>query len=62
MLMEWGKDAVAGGTQEAGASGRLPLPDPIEPDSDGGWLSRISQAGLKRASVPQQRKERVCHS
>lgn len=41
-----------GGTQEAGASGRLLLPDPVEPDSDGGWLSRISQAELKRASVP----------
>lgn len=34
--MEWGKDAVAGGTREAGASGRLAFPDPVEPDSDGG--------------------------
>lgn len=41
-----------GGTQEAGASGLPALPDPIEPDSDGGWLLRISQPVLKRASVP----------
>lgn len=34
--MEWGKDAVAGGPMEAGASGRPALPDPVEPDSDGG--------------------------
>lgn len=34
--MEWGKDAVAGGPVEAGASGRPALPDPVEPDSDGG--------------------------
>lgn len=38
MLMERGKDAVAGGTQEAGASGWLALPDPIEPDSDWGMV------------------------
>ncbi|CAB1434280.1 unnamed protein product [Pleuronectes platessa] len=37
VLMEWGQDAVAGGTQEAGASGRLPPPHPVEPDSVGGW-------------------------
>lgn len=47
-----GKGCSRRGTQEAGASGRLALPDPIEPDSDGGWLSRISQLGLKRPSVP----------
>ncbi len=57
-----GKGCSRRGTQEVGASGRPALPDPIEPDSDGGWLSRISKPGLKRASVPQQRKERVCHS
>lgn len=54
-LMKWGKDAGAGGTQEAGASGRPALPDPVKPDSDGGWLSRLSQAGLNRTSAPQQR-------
>lgn len=27
----------------------------------GGWLSRIFQAGLNRASSPQQRKRRVFH-
>lgn len=50
------------GDQEAGASGRLALPDPVEPDSDGGWLSRFSQSGLNRVSVAQQRKKRVCRS
>lgn len=36
--MKWGKDAGAGGTQEAGASGRPALPDPVKPDSDGGMV------------------------
>lgn len=47
-----------GGTQEAGASGRPALPDPVKPDSEGGWLSRLSQAGLNRTSAPQQRMRR----
>lgn len=47
-----------GGTQEAGASGRPALPDPVKPDSEGGWLSRLSQAGLNRTSPPQQRMRR----
>lgn len=34
-----------------GASGWRALPDPIEPDWNGGWLSRISQRWLKRATT-----------
>lgn len=41
-----GNGCSRSGTRETGASGRPVPPDPVEPDSDGGWLSRISQAGL----------------
>lgn len=41
-----GKGCSRSGTRETGASGRPAPPDPIEPDSDGGWLSRMSQAWL----------------
>lgn len=52
---EVGKGCRQGGTQEAEASGRPAPPDPVRPDSDGGWLSRLSEAGLNRTSAPQQR-------
>lgn len=57
VFLGYGADGVGKGCrgprrlEAGGASGRLPLPDPVEPDSVGGWLSEISQAERKRASV-----------
>lgn len=62
MLMERGKDAVAGGPRRLGASGWLPFPDPIEPDSDGGMVvENLPVWANRRLCRNKGRAERAMH-
>lgn len=49
-----GKGCSHRGTQETGASGRLALPDPIEPDSDWGMVVKNLPGWAKESLITKE--------